>query len=203
MVLLNNPDLLTAEELVQAANELLGDLAGSFRIPPAPFKGTIRTVSYYTQLGILPRIRGIQGPNRYPREWAYRFVFVRRLQQEITSSMRERLEAELGEDPSQLGGIAKVLESLPEWRIREIALGNEPVQVLPVSLEAAAPKGFSAMRVKSQSASIPTTNTDWTTLHKGPNTWLQVRADSLSPRQRQELEVLSKLIEKYLTTDPD
>lgn len=113
-----------------------------------------------------------------------------------------------------LSGIAKVLDALSESRVRAIALGEEPVRVLPVSL--AQPMEGSvfdqraqdtyAMRSESRGppavASINwserSSDDDWVSIHASTTLRVKAHSAALTPEKREELEVAARLLDRAL-----
>lgn len=102
------------QELLDAVNQRL---AGLPDIDQTEF--TRRTVYYYVQEGLLPRLPGLRrGPRtRYPAEFVDRLLFIRRLQSEEALS---------------LDHIRQVLTETPPETIRRVANGEERLRLARV-----------------------------------------------------------------------
>ena len=81
-----------------------------------------RTIAYYVQQELLPRV-GRRGPRtRYPQSYLDRLLFIRRI--------RERQDrGELGS--ATLGDIKRFLDETPEAKIAAIVAGVEPLDIEP------------------------------------------------------------------------
>ena len=84
-----------------------------------------RTIAYYIQEGLLPRV-GRRGPRtRYPELVRDRLLFIRRVRE---------AEAESEIRPLSLGDLRELFEALPPGRIASVASGDTPVTPDVVSL---------------------------------------------------------------------
>jgi len=80
-----------------------------------------RTIAYYVQEGLLPRI-GRRGPNtRYPKPFLDRLLFIKKLKE---------LQDAGHMYPMSLSEMALLLERLPEQTIAAVASGDEPLDVV-------------------------------------------------------------------------
>jgi DNA-binding transcriptional MerR regulator len=105
-----NNDLLTLSELIEQANALLE------RVPALASTSPIeeRTLRYWVQEGLLPRL-GTRGPgSHYPQSFAYRLVFIRMLQ---------KLQA------LTLVHIRDVLARVEERTVKRVVEGKEGMRV--------------------------------------------------------------------------
>jgi len=81
-----------------------------------------RTIAYYVQEGLLPRV-GRRGPKtRYPRQFVDRLLFIQKIR-----GLQDR--GQLGN--YTLDDIREIFETVPEHLIADIVSGKEPLEVAP------------------------------------------------------------------------
>ncbi len=102
----------TLPELLEKANALRARIPELADTPAF----TERTVYYYVQQRLLPRRAGQRGPGtRYPEDFLYRLLFIRRLQKEKALS---------------LAHIREILQRVSPDTVRAVALGEEPLEIV-------------------------------------------------------------------------
>ncbi len=83
-----------------------------------------RTIAYYVQEGLLPRV-GRRGPKtRYPRQFLDRLLFIQKVR-----GLQD--QGQLGN--YTLDDIREIFERVPEHLIADIVSGKEPLEVAPYS----------------------------------------------------------------------
>jgi DNA-binding transcriptional MerR regulator len=81
-----------------------------------------RTIAYYVQQGLLPKV-GRRGPRtRYPRQFVDRLLFIQKIR-----GLQDR--GELGN--YTLDDIREIFEAVPERMIADIVAGREPLEIAP------------------------------------------------------------------------
>lgn len=181
-------------ELLAAVNERLAALPD---LDQTEF--TRRTVYYYVQEGLLPRLPGLRrGPRtRYPAEFIDRLLFIRRLQSEEALS---------------LDHIRQVLAETPPDTVRRVARGEEALRLGRFGAATARP-GEQTIRLVAHEMAFeepPASGTvqeslaldqdeylDTQEFPAGPRASLRV-GGPLTARQRRLLEQAAGLIEALL-----
>lgn len=158
---------------------------------------TKRTVYYYVQEGLLPRLPGLRrGPRtRYPAEFVDRLLFIRRLQ---------------SQEALALDHIRQVLEETPPETIRRVARGEETLrlarvgeaepeageQTIMLSAAPAAAWEDQGLEIRPRLSDVREPSPE-ETIPAGP--WAHVVVSRrLSPQERRQLQRAAALIESLL-----
>lgn len=185
------------QELVDAVNERLGSLP---ELDQTEF--TRRTVYYYVQEGLLPRLPGLRrGPRtRYRAEFVDRLLFIRRLQSQEALSLDHIREVLLETPPDTIRRVANGEERLRLAHVGEAtALPGE--QTIALSAMAAM-ESDELLYANGEEAPGDRQESGAEEFRAGPRASLQVLGP-VSARQRRQIQQAAELIETLLEEDED
>lgn len=199
-------DHLTLSELLEQANALLERVPGLTTTSPIEE----RTLRYWVQEGLLPRL-GTRGPgSHYPRSFAHRLVFIRMLQQQqaltlehirdVLARVNERTVKRVSEGKEGI----RVPEKIEADEIRKHRARGEQVLTLeprtgadPVSAKdylGSVGAQFRGAPVKPARAPISTSASGWQIAWQGDDIEIRVRRP-LSTMQRERLRLAGELLQ--------
>ena len=201
-----NDDLLTLSDLLEQANALLE------RVPALASTSPIeeRTLRYWVQEGLLPRL-GTRGPgSHYPRSFAHRLVFIRMLQQlqaltlehirDVLARVDERTVKRVVEGKEGLRVLAKFdADEIRKHRARGeemMMLAREP-RADPASAKdylGSVGGQFRGPPVKSARSPVSTSASGWQVAWQGNDIEIRVRRP-LSTTQRERLRLAGELLQ--------
>lgn len=183
------------QELLEAVNARLAALP---ELDQTEF--TKRTIYYYVQEGLLPRVPGLRrGPRTpYPAEFVDRLLFIRRLQSQEALSLDHIREVLADTPPETIERVANGKEEVRLARVGEAVPRDDEQTVV---LSSAAPSEPDDERAPTLSVTAMTdVPSQEETLRAGPWATLVV-ARPLSDRERRLLQRIAVLVEEVLEED--